>query len=345
MSRPRLAKTRPSDYNPSMPLTDQDFSQLLDGIDPHGAITVAVSGGPDSMALCWMLSQWAAARGIAVHAITVDHGLRPEAAQEAMDVGVSIAGWPAVKHVILRWEGDKPQTRILEEARAARYDLIRDYMQKNGIRHLFTAHHQDDQAETFLIRLAKGSGLDGLSGMQRLQELQDGIILCRPLLGSPKADLVALCMEKGIPFALDPTNENGKYLRPRLRGSWTVLEEEGLTSKRLSVTAARLARARKALESTASDLGSRTREWKDTHNHRYNWSALRTAPEELILRVLLAAVDELHPSDDYGPRMEKMETLLSRLLHEKSFKSATLGGCIFALSAKGDMITITREKA
>ncbi len=326
-----------------MSLTNDDFAKSMTGIDTPHAIAIGVSGGPDSMALCKLLSHWAAPQNIIVHAITVDHGLRTESADEAKQIGDIVRHWPQVKHVILRWEGEKPESRILEEARAARYDLIKTYMRQHGISHLFTAHHQDDQAETFLIRLAKGSGLDGLAGMQKIAQ-QDDISLCRPLLDVSKADLIAYCEAENIAFVNDPTNENEKYLRPRLRASRAVLEEEGLSAKRLSVTAMRLARARSALESMAEELFERALKDQSADQIVLDWAMLKSAPEELTLRVLTQAIDRIHPEDDYGPRMERLEQLLARMLGDKTFNGATLGGCLFAPSAKNGTLTITKEK-
>jgi tRNA(Ile)-lysidine synthase len=195
------------------------------------------------MALLWLLSQWAKERDITVAAFTVDHGLRAESAEEARKVSGWIKDWPNVLHHVLVWEGEKPESRILEEARGKRYALIAEAMKQYGAKYLFVAHHRDDQAETFLIRLAKGSGLDGLAAMRPVQNMESGITLLRPLLDVSKDDLILLCKENKIPYVDDPTNKNEDYLRPRLRAAHGVLAEEGLSAKRLGLTAKRLARA------------------------------------------------------------------------------------------------------
>lgn len=329
-----------------MAFNEQDLTQIFKtfpDIKPGSSVAIGLSGGPDSMALCWMLSKWSTSRNLNIHALTIDHGLRAESADEAVAVGESIKGWPNVHHEILRWEGHKPETRILEEARHARYDLMQGYLRSHKIEHLFIAHHQDDQAETFLIRLAKGSGLDGLAGMRKMIRQDDGILVCRPLLDITKEALVALCKSENIPYVSDPTNENQKYLRPRLRAARDILAEEGLTSKRLSVTAGRLARARAALEKFAQDLFDETVVEKSDDGFVFDWSALKMAEEELVLRVLLIAVGRIYPDDDYAPRMEKMENLLSRLMGEEGFKSATLAGCLFALNLKKGTLSVEKE--
>lgn len=296
------------------------------------------------MALLFCLSRWAERRGVRIKAFTVDHGLRAESAEEARTVAAWAQTLPQIDHEILTWVGEKPQSRILEEARSARYALLGQAMDQAHARHLFVAHHQDDQAETFLIRLAKGSGLDGLSGMRALQSLDGNKMIVRPLLDIPKAELVAMCDANTIPYARDPMNENQHYLRPRLRAAQEILEEEGLSSKRLSVTARRLLRAREALEQLSDDLFTAALREQSEEGFYFEYKALRAAPEELALRVILTAMDALRPDMDYGPRMERAESLLERLLRDPAFNGATLGGCIFAIDRKNGTVWIGREK-
>lgn len=323
-----------------------DFEKKLESLlqtEAGMSVAAAVSGGPDSMALLYLLSRWAVPRDIRIKAFTVDHGLRSESADEARKVGAWALALPHVDHKILSWTGDKPQSRILEEARAARYALLQSAMKAEQAHHLFVAHHQDDQAETFLIRLSKGSGLDGLSGMRALQPMDEGGMIVRPLLDVAKADLVAICDENKIPYVNDPTNENQNYTRPRLRAAQHILEEEGLSSKRLSVTAKRLGRARDALDKLSSDLFEAALKEKRADGFVFDAAVLKAAHEELVLRVLLRAMDELRPDADYAPRMEKAESLLDRFLHDPAFNGATLGGCIFAIDRKNGTVWIGRE--
>ncbi len=327
-----------------MGFSQQDFAGILNAMPLGGhSAAIGVSGGPDSMALLWLLSEWSKDRGFSIKAYTVDHGLRPESADEARKVSEWVWGWPNVTHEILLWEGDKPESRILEEARAKRYALIAEAMKKEGVSDLFVAHHRDDQAETFLIRLAKGSGLDGLAAMRPVQKMDSGITLLRPLLDASKDDLILLCKENKIPYVDDPTNKNEDYLRPRLRAAQQVLEEEGLSAKRLSLTAKRLARASLALEDMAHDLFTTSLAEQGADGFRFDYKALHAAPEELVLRVILNAMDKIHPDGDYGPRLEKVENLMARLLRDADFKGATLGGCIFAIDRKNETLWVGRE--
>lgn len=309
----------------------------------RGAVAVGVSGGPDSMALLWLLSRWAKDRDVSIAAYTVDHGLRRESAQEARMVSDWVKNWPKVAHHVLVWEGEKPESRILEEARGKRYALIADAMTQSGAACLFVAHHRDDQAETFLIRLAKGSGLDGLGAMRPVQKMDNGITLLRPLLDISKDDLILLCKDNNIPYVDDPTNKNEDYLRPRLRAAQSVLEEEGLSAKRLAMTAKRLARASSALDDLAHDLFTAALAEEREDGFVFDYKALHAAHEELVLRVLLLAMNRIHPDGHYGPRLEKTENLLARILRGGDFKGATLGGCIFAIDAKNETLWVGRE--
>lgn len=315
----------------------------LTGPDRPGRVAVGVSGGPDSMALLHLLAQWSAARNIALHAFTVDHALRPESAAEAVKVaGWVTARWPDVRHTILRWYEGKQEARLLEAAREARYGLMAEAMRAEDITDLFIAHHQDDQAETFLIRLTKGSGLDGLAGMSAIQPRGD-IKILRPLLGLSKAELIRICDDNSIPYVSDPTNENENYMRPRLRAARDILEAEGLTAKRLSVTAARIARARQALEMLSRKLFDDAVRERSESGFAFDINMLRASSEELVLRVILQAMDEIHPANDYGPRMDRVEALLTRILHENDFRGATLGRCIFAIEPAHATLCIRKE--
>lgn len=301
-------------------------------------IAVGLSGGPDSMALAHVL---AIQKGCDVFAITVDHGLRDNSEQEAETVGLWVKEWPNLTHVILKWE-TPPESRIMEEARKARYELMANYCDQNGIGDLYLAHHMDDQAETFLLRLAAGSGLDGLSGMMPEHKYNKRLTLMRPFLRTHKDELIAYCHHNNIPFVNDPSNEKSEYARPRLRSARHVLEQEGLSSKRLSVTAWRLSRARTALEQMTEQCYARMCV-EDDRGVLINWEALKKEPEEIILRVLMRAMNIAGPEREYAPRMEKTENLLQRLLYEAGFKGATLGGCKFAWQTPRKALYISPE--
>ncbi len=329
---------------PLSPKTLDDFLPLRD-FSGDAPLAVAVSGGPDSMALCHLLSQWALSSGVQIHAMTLDHGLREEATTEANQVGLWLSDLPNVRHIILTRTVDKdePQSRIMEDARHDRYAMMAEYCAEHDIHHLFVAHHRDDQAETFLFRLAKGSGLDGLSCMQPAQPYNDDLMILRPLLSVTKEDILSYCKDSSVSYVQDPSNENDHYARPRLRKSAAALAEEGLTAKRLSVTAARLSRARVALEQYTDTAFTNAIVNENAALLSFDYNALSANPEEIRLRVLLRIMAQFNPDKNYAPRMEKCEELCTRIFGTDEFKAATLGGVIFRLDAQRKTLSAEKE--
>lgn len=315
-----------------------EFSDVLKSGED---IAVAVSGGADSMALCHALSRMHSGR---VYAITVDHGLRPEARAEAEYVARVFADRSNVSHHILTWSHDgAPHARIQEQARAARYDLMAGFMHQKGVRFLFLGHHMDDQAETFLFRLAKGSGLDGLSCMASRVAFDDGrFFLCRPMLSLSKAGMVAYCAAQKIEYIDDPSNQSDKYARVRLRQSMQVLAAEGLTPKRLSVTASRIARAREALE-IISERAYNHLSVNNNERIEINLRSLMSEPQEIVLRVILRAMNDAVTTKGYGARMERVESLCEDLRLLQGFRKRTLGGVIFEVQAGGNTLILQPE--
>ncbi len=312
----------------------------------EGAVAVGVSGGPDSMALVHALSVYFSKhdKDVCIHALTVDHGLRAEAAEEAQMVKDAVSSLDNVKHEILVWDHSAaPDARVQERARHARYDLFAQYMDQNNITHLFLAHHMDDQAETFLFRLAKGSGLDGLACMSDIQERFGWMFLCRPFLGVCKDDIVAYCDKERVPHVHDPSNDAEVYARVRLRKSMDVLQDEGLTAKRLYTTAKRLARARDALDDMAGTAYVSCLSSNDTNRLVFNFNPLKINHKEVVLRVLIRGFIALCGQQDYGVRLERLENLCDDLLKPSDFRKRTLGGVIFEVCEKSGTFIMTLE--
>src|ERR1700710_2886371 len=196
-----------SDHD-NTPISAQNARRLFADWKAVPAIVLAVSGGPDSIALMWLAARWrrALARGPRLIAVTVDHGLRSEAAREARDVK-RLAKALDLPHRTLRWRGAKPKTGLPAAARDARYRLLAKAARAAGATHVLTAHTRDDQAETLLMRMSRGRRIAGLAGMAR-QSQRDGVVLARPLLQIPKARLVATLKKAKVGFADDPTNRD-----------------------------------------------------------------------------------------------------------------------------------------
>jgi tRNA(Ile)-lysidine synthase len=301
-------------------------------VSPAQKIAVGVSGGPDSMALCHFLSTHPARPQIL--ALSVDHGLRTESGLEAKQVGNWLYQWPQVSHYILAWQTDTPpQSRILEAARAARYRLFSDFCHDHEVGELYLGHHLDDQAETFLFRLAKGSGLDGLGAMHRRQEFNSCLTLHRPFLSISKKELIKYCKEHAIPYFNDPTNENPNYARPRLRQSMEILAQEGLTPQRLGKTAERLRRARRALEQIVDQQAAHIIEPSD-NGFTYRIHPAKDLPEEIGLRLLQTSIELCKTDTPYPPRLEKLEDLHHQVMNVRPFRKQTLAGIIFEMKTK-----------
>jgi len=311
----------------------------------QSSVAIGLSGGPDSLALTHMLSQICATENLStkIHALIVNHNLRPEAAEEAKDVQRIAANFPNTCPAILTWETPQQNARIMETARNARYELMTAYCKQHHIKYLYIAHHQDDQAETFLFRLAKGSGLDGLCGMQEELQYADDLTILRPLLDKPKSELMSYCQEYALPFLNDPSNQKEEYARPRLRKSREILEQEGLSSRRLALTAKRLSRAKDALVWLSQQA------WDNTVTTtgqaiRINLDALSNYPEEIHFRVIKSAVLSMTPDRDYAPRMEKLEEIATQLFTELPFRKQTFAKLIFENRIKNGTAILVIEK-
>lgn len=277
------------------------------------ALVLAVSGGPDSIALMWLAARWrrSLARGPRLIAVTVDHGLRAESAREARDVK-HLAKALDLPHRTLRWTGAKPKAGVPAAARAARYRLLAEAARMNGATHILTAHTSDDQAETLLMRMLRGSGIAGLAAMARQSE-REGVWLARPLLDIPKAQLIATLKKARIGFADDPTNRDVSFTRPRLRALMPKLAEEGGDARNLARLASRLARANIALEVLVDGaeryLALRDRD--DAARFGFDAQGFAGLPEEIRLRLLMRAIDR---TGHEGPaELGKAEALLAAL--------------------------------
>lgn len=310
-------------------------------LDRLKSVAVAVSGGADSMALAHMLAAYAQSRGrtFKVFALTVDHGLRHGSAAEAAKVAKWLSKWPQVTHTVLRWSGKKPKTRIMEAARAARYALLSDACKAHKTKLLAVAHHADDQAETFFMRLSHGSGVDGLAGMKRVSKHAAGVSLYRPLLDVSHADLVAYCRAHGIKWVEDPTNVNDAYSRSRLR---KALADEGLDSKRLASVIRRLANASEALAEIAFDTAQTALVKKTKTSVVFDFAILADNPPEVFLRVLRSTIEEVGKGG-YGPRLDRLEEISSHLHKTNVMARATIGGCLLEASPKRNTLKVTRE--
>ena len=282
-------------------------------------IAVAVSGGADSLALVFMAAEQLSVFGYKIIALTVNHNLRPSAEDEAQYVA-RIMKNHHIEHHILHWTEEKPQTGIEEAARSARYNLLFDWCREHNVKVLMTAHHLNDQAETFLMRLQRGSGLEGLCCMREVTE-RNGITVVRPLLYVSPASLKTYLTQKNIRWIQDESNSDTHYLRNRIRAFLPQMEAAAQISPHcLASTAQRLQSAEDYIEKNVEAvIADQVQSLFDTvHSFKYT-DFLRWHPE-IKFRILAKLCRR-----DYIPRAERVCAAISQIAH-MPFEGLTLGG-------------------
>ncbi len=293
---------------------------------------VAVSGGGDSAALMHLLARWARkTRKSPPLVLVVDHGLRPESAKEARGAARQARAL-GLDVQLLRWR-EPAQSGIEAAARQARYRLMGQALRKRKLATLYVGHTEDDQAETFLLRLARGSGLDGLSAMRPLAPwpLPDfpQLTVARPLLGFGRAELRAWLKAKKLDWLEDPMNGDPRFDRVRIRALAPALAEAGLHPGRIALAARHMAAAREALELvTAAVLERAVRPTPQESRQPgllLDPAALAAAPRELSLRAL-ASLLQLVSGAPYRPRFAALERLHGQIVAGR-LRGATLCGC------------------
>ena len=330
------------------PVSTAEAKSLFADLVHAPALVLAVSGGPDSTALLVLAARWRAAlkRGPQLLAVTIDHGLRPESAGEARAVR-RLASRLGVRHRTLHWTGPKPKTGLPEAARAVRYRLLAAAARAAGAAHVLTAHTLDDQAETVLIRMARGSGPSGLCAMARETPLE-GLALMRPLLDLPKARLTATLEAIGIAFADDPSNRDPRFTRSRLRGSMPILAGEGLDAPRIALLARRLRRAEETIEVAVDAAAAALADgvWTGTGEILLDAEKFCRLPAEVALRLLGRGITQ---KGTEGPvQLGKLETLYESFMNAQKSSAnmrwrRTLAGALVTVA--GGRLTIEEAPA
>ena len=295
---------------------------LADGLlpDPPKTIGVAVSGGSDSLALLHLLHDFAVTRSCTLHVATVDHGLRPEAGAEAAMVA-DICRSLGLDHEVLHWQGWDRSGNLQNEARKARYQLLADWGCRRQLDVIALGHTADDQAETFLMRLARRAGVDGLSAMPDRFE-REGMTWIRPLLGARRAALQAYLESNGIQWVDDPSNEDTRYDRVRIRNALAILEGIGIEAEALSVVAQNMSAAKDALN---HQMQQTARAYVSLHAGAVaiDVAGLNAQPFEIRRRLIAHALKWVNGAY-YAPRSAALGDVMAALA---TAPSATLQGC------------------
>jgi tRNA(Ile)-lysidine synthase len=322
------------------PVSAAEAKTLFAPLARAPALILAVSGGPDSTALLMLMARWRSAlkRGPRLFAVTVDHGLRRASAGEARAVK-RLARKLGVIHRTVRWKGTKPVTGLQQAAREARYRLLAAAAKSAKAGTIVTAHTLDDQAETVLLRMSRGSGPGGLCAMAREAPLPangTGIVLVRPLLDIPKARLVATLARAKIEFADDASNRDPRFTRARLRGLMPALAREGLSARRLARLAVRLRRAEAAIEMAVDDAMKALSPAPPADRGPMVFDAEKFVrlPAEVALRLLGRAI--ACAGDARAVRLGKLETLYEAFVRANASKTfrlrRTLGEALVTLT-------------
>lgn len=288
---------------------------------PPERLAVAVSGGSDSTALLHLLADVARDYEFELFAVTVDHGLRPEAAREIAHVAARCAEL-GIRHDVLRWRDWDGRGNQQDAARRARYGLMADWAHAHRVQAVALAHTADDQAETVLMRLARGSGVDGLSAM-KARRIDNGVIWIRPLLDVRRSDLRGYLQARGVTWCEDPTNSDTRFDRVKVREALQLLAPLGIDATSLGQVARNMTRAREALD-WQTFLEARKMVAVHAGAVAIDWRGYRTLPEEIARRLLLGALSWIGGAA-YPPRRRALAGVMQALKHAPR---ATLDGCM-----------------
>ena len=301
-----------------------------------GPVGVAVSGGSDSTALLLLMCDWAKATGRDIRAVSVDHGLREGSADEVAQVA-SLCAQIGVSHFGLKWEGWNGKGNLQQEARRARQTLIARWANDNAVASVVTGHTSDDQAETFLMRLARGSGVDGLSAMYPIVR-KEGIVWMRPLLDTRREALRDLLRSRNVGWVDDPSNEDKRFDRIKFRSEMDQLERLGLGPELLAKTATRIQSARGELERATLDFARLTSEPREIGTVRIGRNAFLERSFEMRMRLMSHTLAWVSGAE-HPPRFASLKLALDAVAEGRT---CTLSGCLIA-PLKDESFEVNRE--
>ena len=313
-----------------------NFKTKLDSLKKKKYL-VAVSGGPDSLALVALTKAYAFCKKTKFYYLIVDHNIRKNSSQEAEKVKNLLKKEYINLKVLLNKK--KITKNIQAEARNVRYDILKTFCKKNNIKVILTAHNLEDQVETFLIRLSRGSGLKGLSAMKSLSKINNQVILFRPLLDTQKRFLIRISKTIFGKYFKDPSNKNQKYLRTKVRNLKKPLEKSGIKYEKIFKSIQNLSQSKITLDGYFSSI-FRELIKKSNSEILINLKKYKVLNKDIKIAVINRSIKQLK-NNYYDLRSKKVENLINNL-DKKDFKNSTLGGCVFF--KKGEYLCLKAEK-
>ena len=299
---------------------------------------IAVSGGPDSLCLAYFSKMYASEFKNKMHVLIVNHKLRKESHEEAIKVK-KILKKKYIQSKILNWKGKVPKKNIQWNARNIRYSLLANYCLRKNIKYLIVAHHMDDQIENFFIRLFRGSGLTGLSSMSESFEYNKKLKIIRPFLTFKKKELIGFTLSYFNKYIQDPSNEDEKYLRIRVRKYRKIMENEGLDTNKIIKTVNNLFSANKALNFYKNKALYKHVSFLSKNKCLINTQIFSEEAGEIIFKSF-SDIFSLVSGTYYPPRSKKIVSLINRV-KGNHFAKSTLGGCV--IEKKDSFISISKE--
>ena len=313
-----------------------NFKNKLDLLNKK-KYTVAVSGGPDSLALVALTKAYSQEKKIKFYYVLVDHNIRKNSALEAKQVKKLLKKHKINLNIILNKE--KITRNIQGLARHTRYEILSNYCKKKKVNTLLTAHNLEDQVETFFIRLSRGSGLKGLSAMNSLSKISNKINLYRPLLDTKKKFLIKISKNVFGKYIKDPSNKNLKYLRTKVRNLKKPLEKSGIEYDQIIKSINNLGLSKNILEGYIKKAFKDTIK-KNNNEISINFKKFIAHDKEVKVAIINESIKRLK-KNYYNPRFKKVDNLIKKV-EKSNFKKSTLGGCIFIL--KKDNLCLKIEK-
>ena len=300
---------------------------------------IGVSGGPDSLSLAYFSKAYTDEFKNKMEVLIINHKIRKESSKEALKVK-KILKRKKIESKILNCKSRIPKSNIQHNARNVRYSLLADYCLKKNIKYLLTAHHMDDQIENFFIRLFRGSGLTGLSSMSESFEYSKKLKIIRPLLGFKKKDLIDVSLHYFNDYISDPSNEDEKYLRVRVRKYRKIMEKEGLDTTKIIKTVGNLYSANKALNYYKNKALYKHVAFLSESKCLINKKIFDEEAGEIIFKSI-SDILSLVSKKYYAPRSKKIINLINNM-KKNNFNKATLGGCI--IEKTEGFISVSKEQ-